>query len=120
MITTTPTKEGDTTQRTGQTVDVPVSLELFGHVVDAFGNPIDGKGPINAAEYRRISLKVPGIKLIDTTVPIGLGQREFTIGDRKTGRPPSSSTLFSARGGETMAKMKKGGCTVYVAMVRSV
>ncbi|KAF8449153.1 ATP synthase F1 alpha subunit [Boletus edulis BED1] len=93
-------KEGDTVKRTGQIVDVPVGPGLLGRVVDALGNPIDGKGPIQAAERRRASLKAPGIlprrsvnqpmmtglKPIDAMVPIGRGQRELIIGDRQTGK----------------------------------
>ncbi|CAL1714838.1 unnamed protein product [Somion occarium] len=91
-------KEGDTVKRTGQIVDVPVGPELLGRVVDALGNPIDGKGPIKSTERRRASLKAPGIlprrsvnqpmmtgiKPIDAMVPIGRGQRELIIGDRQT------------------------------------
>lgn len=93
-------REGDTVKRTGQIVDVPVGMELLGRVVDALGNPIDGKGPINTKERRRSSLKAPGIlprqsvnqpmqtgiKPIDAMVPIGRGQRELVIGDRQTGK----------------------------------
>jgi F-type H+-transporting ATPase subunit alpha len=93
-------KEGDTVKRTGQIVDVPVGPELLGRVVDALGNPIDGKGPIASKERRRASLKAPGvlprrsvnqpmmtgIKSIDAMVPIGRGQRELIIGDRQTGK----------------------------------
>ena len=81
-------------------VDVPVGPELLGRVVDALGNPIDGKGPINASEKRRAQLKAPGIlprqsvnqpvqtgmKCVDAMVPIGRGQRELIIGDRQTGK----------------------------------
>ncbi|PWN88543.1 ATP synthase F1, alpha subunit [Acaromyces ingoldii] len=93
-------REGDTVKRTGQIVDVPVGMGLLGRVVDALGNPIDGKGPIDAKERRRASLKAPGIlprqsvnqpmqtgiKPIDAMVPIGRGQRELVIGDRQTGK----------------------------------
>lgn len=93
-------KEGDTVKRTGQIVDVPVGPNLLGRVVNALGDPIDGKGPIEAAERRRASLKAPGIlprrsvnqpmmtglKPIDAMVPIGRGQRELIIGDRQTGK----------------------------------
>jgi len=93
-------KEGDTVKRTGQIVDVPVGPKLLGRVVNALGDPIDGKGPIEAAERRRASLKAPGIlprrsvnqpmmtglKPIDAMVPIGRGQRELIIGDRQTGK----------------------------------
>ncbi|MEO0672516.1 MAG: F0F1 ATP synthase subunit alpha, partial [Pseudomonadota bacterium] len=93
-------KEGDTVKRTGAIVEVPVGRELLGRVVDALGNPIDGKGPINASEKRRVDVKAPGIlprksvhepmstglKAIDALIPIGRGQRELIIGDRQTGK----------------------------------
>ncbi|MDN2567750.1 F0F1 ATP synthase subunit alpha [Aquibium sp. A9E412] len=93
-------KEGDTVKRTGDIVDVPVGPELLGRVVDGLGNPIDGKGPINAKERRRVDVKAPGIiprksvhepmstglKAIDALIPIGRGQRELIIGDRQTGK----------------------------------
>ncbi|CAG8467119.1 429_t:CDS:2 [Ambispora leptoticha] len=93
-------KEGDTVKRTGQIVDVPVGPGLLGRVVDALGNPIDGKGPIQSTERRRVQVKAPGIlprrsvhepmstgiKSVDAMVPIGRGQRELIIGDRQTGK----------------------------------
>ena len=93
-------KEGDTVKRTGAIVDVPVGMELLGRVVDPLGNPLDGKGPINAAERRRVDVKAPGIiprksvhepmstglKAIDALIPVGRGQRELVIGDRQTGK----------------------------------
>ena len=93
-------KEGDTVKRTGEIVDVPVGKELLGRVVDGLGNPIDGKGPIQSSEKRRIELKAPGIiprqsvsepmqtgiKALDALVPVGRGQRELIIGDRQTGK----------------------------------
>ncbi|GGE27016.1 ATP synthase subunit alpha [Agaricicola taiwanensis] len=93
-------KEGDTVKRTGAIVDVPVGKGLLGRVVDALGNPIDGKGPIESAERRRVDVKAPGIiprksvhepmqtglKAIDALIPIGRGQRELIIGDRQTGK----------------------------------
>ncbi|XWN32470.1 MAG: F0F1 ATP synthase subunit alpha [Devosia sp.] len=93
-------KEGDTVKRTGSIVDAPVGKGLLGRVVDALGNPIDGKGPIDAAERRRVDVKAPGIiprksvhepmstglKAIDALIPIGRGQRELIIGDRQTGK----------------------------------
>jgi len=93
-------KEGDTVKRTGAIVDVPVGPGLLGRVVDALGNPIDGKGPIVATERRRVDVKAPGIiprksvhepmstglKAIDALIPIGRGQRELVIGDRQTGK----------------------------------
>jgi F-type H+-transporting ATPase subunit alpha len=93
-------KEGDTVKRTGDIVDVPVGKGLLGRVVDALGNPIDGKGPIESSERRRVEVKAPGIiprksvhepmqsglKAVDSLVPVGRGQRELIIGDRQTGK----------------------------------
>ena len=93
-------REGDTVKRTGKIVDVPIGKELLGRVVDALGNPVDGKGPINASERNLIEVKAPGIiprksvhepmqtgiKAIDSLIPIGRGQRELIIGDRQTGK----------------------------------
>ncbi|MBV9908415.1 MAG: F0F1 ATP synthase subunit alpha [Hyphomicrobiales bacterium] len=93
-------KEGQTVKRTGAIVDVPIGKELLGRVVDALGNPIDGKGPINAEKRARVDVKAPGIiprksvsepmatglKAIDAMIPIGRGQRELIIGDRQTGK----------------------------------
>jgi len=92
--------EGDTVKRTGDIVDVPVGKGLLGRVVDGLGNPIDGKGPIEGSERRRVEVKAPGIiprksvhepmqsglKAIDSLVPVGRGQRELIIGDRQTGK----------------------------------
>ena len=96
----TDIKEGDTVKRTGTIVEVPTGKELLGRVVDALGNPIDGKGPINASSSARVDVKAPGIiprksvnepmqtglKAIDSLIPIGRGQRELIIGDRQTGK----------------------------------
>jgi F-type H+-transporting ATPase subunit alpha len=93
-------KEGQTVKRTRAIVDVPVGKGLLGRVVDALGNPLDGKGPIAASERRRVDVKAPGIiprksvhepmatglKAIDALIPIGRGQRELIIGDRQTGK----------------------------------
>ena len=93
-------KEGQTVKRTGSIVDVPVGKGLLGRVVDALGNPIDGKGPIKAEKRARVDVKAPGIiprksvhepmatglKAIDSLIPIGRGQRELIIGDRQTGK----------------------------------
>jgi F-type H+-transporting ATPase subunit alpha len=92
-------REGDTVNRTGSIVDVPVGPALLGRVVDALGNPIDGKGPVTG-ERRRVEVKAPGIiprksvhepmqtglKAIDSLIPVGRGQRELIIGDRQTGK----------------------------------
>src|SRR3546814_7065020 len=101
-------KEGDLVKRTGAIVDVPVGKGLLGRVVDALGNPIDGKGPIEGAERRRVEVKAPGIiprksvhepvqtglKAIDALVPIGRGQRELIIGDRQTGKTAVAIDTF--------------------------
>ena len=93
-------KEGDIVKRTGTIVDVPVGKGLLGRVVDPLGNPIDGKGPIESTERRRVEVKAPsiiprqsvhepvqtGLKALDALVPIGRGQRELIIGDRQTGK----------------------------------
>ena len=92
--------EGDVVKRTGAIVEAPVGKELLGRVVDALGNPIDGKGPIEAKERRQVDVKAPGIiprksvhesmltglKAVDALIPIGRGQRELIIGDRQTGK----------------------------------
>ena len=92
--------EGDTVKRTRSIVDVPVGKGLLGRVVDPLGNPIDGKGPIDATERRLVDVKAPGIlprksvhepmqtgiKAIDAMIPVGRGQRELVIGDRQTGK----------------------------------
>ena len=96
----TDIKEGDIVKRTGAIVEVPTGKELLGRVVDALGNPIDGKGPIKSSESKRVDVKAPGIiprqsvnepmqtglKAIDSLIPIGRGQRELIIGDRQTGK----------------------------------
>merc|ERR1711959_51455 len=79
-------KEGETVKRTGEIVDGPVGEALLGRVVDALGNPIDGKGPIKTTERRRAQVKAPGLLPVDAMVPIGRGQRELIIGDRQTGK----------------------------------
>jgi F-type H+-transporting ATPase subunit alpha len=100
MGETTHVKEGDLVRRTGRIIEVPVGEAMVGRVVDALGSPIDGKGPIESDERRRVELKAPGIvkrkgvheplqtgiKAIDAMTPIGRGQRELIIGDRQTGK----------------------------------
>jgi F-type H+-transporting ATPase subunit alpha len=101
-------KEGTTAKRTGAIVDVPVGKALLGRVVDALGNPIDGKGPIETTERRRVEVKAPGIiprksvhepvqtglKALDALVPVGRGQRELIIGDRQTGKTAVAIDTF--------------------------
>ena len=101
-------KEGDTVKRTGNIVEVPVGRGLLGRVVDALGNPIDGKGPLTDVKRSRVEVKAPGIiprksvhepvqtglKAIDSLVPIGRGQRELIIGDRQTGKTAVAIDTF--------------------------
>ncbi|MGF1550778.1 MAG: F0F1 ATP synthase subunit alpha [Sphingomonadaceae bacterium] len=101
-------REGDTVKRTETIVDAPVGKGLLGRVVDALGRPIDGKGPIEEAERRRVEVKAPGIiprksvhepmqtglKALDALVPIGRGQRELIIGDRQTGKSAIAIDTF--------------------------
>ncbi|CAB4882587.1 unannotated protein [freshwater metagenome] len=92
--------EGDTVKRTGRLLEIPVGEGLLGRIVDPLGNPLDGKGAINATEFRPAEFKAPGVvqrqpvtepmqtglKAIDSMIPIGRGQRELIIGDRQTGK----------------------------------
>ncbi len=101
-------KEGDTVKRTKTIVDVPVGKGLLGRVVDALGNPLDGKGPIEATERKLVETKAPGIiprqsvhepmqtglKAIDSLIPVGRGQRELIIGDRQTGKTAIAIDAF--------------------------
>src|SRR3990172_2460181 len=106
-------KEGDTVKRTGKIVEVPVGEGLMGRVVNALGQPIDDKGPVEAKEMRRVELKAPGIvarksvkeplqtgiKAIDGMIPIGRGQRELIIGDRQTGKTTVAiETIINQKG----------------------
>lgn len=106
-------KEGDLVKRTGKVVQVPVGEALLGRVVDALGEPIDGKGPIKASEYRDAEVKAlgvidrqsvkeslqTGIKAIDAMIPIGKGQRELIIGDRQTGKTALAiDTILNQKG----------------------
>jgi F-type H+-transporting ATPase subunit alpha len=108
-------REGDLVRRTGKIVEVPVGMGLLGRVVDALGNPIDGKGAIEATESRRVEVKAPGIvkrqgvneplqtgiKAIDSMTPIGRGQRELIIGDRQTGKTAIAlDTIINQKGGD--------------------
>ena len=116
-------KEGDTVKRTGRVVSVPVGEGMIGRVVNALGQPIDGKGAIEAAEYRAVekkaagiierkSVSVPlqtGIKAIDSMIPIGRGQRELIIGDRQTGKTTiATDTILNQKGKDVIC--------VYVAI----
>lgn len=116
-------KEGDSVKRTGRILDVPVGEAVVGRVVNALGMPIDGKGPIDAKERRRVEIKAPGIierqgvkeplqtgiKAIDAMIPIGRGQRELIIGDRQTGKTTVAvDTIINQKG--------KGVYCFYVAI----
>ncbi|HYZ21223.1 MAG TPA: F0F1 ATP synthase subunit alpha, partial [Rhodopila sp.] len=124
-------REGDTVARTGSIVDVPVGEALLGRVVDALGNPIDDKGPINATERRRVEVKAPGIiprrsvhepmqtglKAIDALIPIGRGQRELIIGDRQTGKTAVIiDTIINQKSVNTGNDLKKKLFCIYVAV----
>ena len=110
-------KEGDTVKRTGRIVEVPVGEALIGRVVNAIGQPIDGKGPINTDKFSKVEVKAPGIvqrksvhqpmqtglKAIDSMVPIGRGQRELIIGDRQTGKTAVAiDTIINQKGGDVV------------------
>lgn len=116
-------KEGDTVRRTGRIMEVPVGEAMIGRVVNALGQPVDGKGPINTTEFRPVEYRAPGIadrqsvkeplqtglKAIDSMVPIGRGQRELIIGDRGTGK--------TAIAVDTIINQKGQGVTcIYVAI----
>ncbi|GAA0742927.1 F0F1 ATP synthase subunit alpha [Sphingomonas sp. ABOLD] len=124
-------KEGDTVKRTGTIVDVPVGKGLLGRVVDGLGNPIDGKGPIEYTERRRVEVKAPGIiprksvhepvqtglKAIDALVPIGRGQRELIIGDRQTGKTAVAiDTFINQKGPNSSGDEGKKLYCIYVAI----
>jgi len=124
-------KEGDTVKRTGAIVDVPVGKALLGRVVDPLGNPIDGKGPIEAKERRRVDVKAPGIiprrsvhepmqtglKAIDSLIPIGRGQRELIIGDRQTGKTAIAvDTIINQRTVNQTGDEKQKLYCIYVAI----
>ncbi len=124
-------KEGDTVKRTGAIVDVPVGRAMLGRVVDALGNPIDGKGPIETDERRLVEVKAPGIiprrsvhepvqtglKAIDSLIPIGRGQRELIIGDRQTGKTAVAiDTIINQREANTSEDESKKLYCVYVAI----
>jgi len=124
-------KEGDVVKRTGAIVDVPVGDGLLGRVVDALGNPIDGKGPIEDAVRARVGVKAPGIiprtsvnepmltgiKAVDSLVPIGRGQRELIIGDRQTGKTAVAidTIINQKRFNDSTDESKKLYC-IYVAI----
>src|SRR5579883_2859272 len=106
-------REGDQVKRTGRIVSVPVGEALLGRVINAIGEPIDGRGPIASKEMRKVEVKAPGIvarksvheplqtgiKAIDAMIPIGRGQRELIIGDRQTGKTAVAlDTIINQKG----------------------
>jgi len=124
-------KEGDVVKRTGAIVDVPVGEGLLGRVVDALGNPIDGKGPIESEMRARVGVKAPGIiprtsvnepmltgiKAVDSLVPIGRGQRELIIGDRQTGKTAIAiDTIINQKRFNDAAEESKKLYCIYVAI----
>jgi F-type H+-transporting ATPase subunit alpha len=127
----TGVREGDTVKRTGAIVDVPVGRGLLGRVVDALGNPIDGRGPLSDVKRTRVEVKAPGIiprrsvhepvqtglKAIDALVPIGRGQRELIIGDRQTGKTAVAiDTFINQRDVNKAGDESKKLYCVYVAI----
>jgi len=123
--------EGDIVKRTGSIVDVPIGAELLGRVVDALGNPIDGKGPLGTSTRARVGVKAPGIiprvsvrepmqtgiKAVDSLVPIGRGQRELIIGDRQTGKTAVAiDTIINQRRFNEGTDEKKKLYCIYVAI----
>jgi len=124
-------KEGDVVKRTGAIVDVPVGMEVLGRVVDALGNPIDGKGPLGTKDRFRVGVKAPGIiprqsvsepmqtgiKAVDSLVPIGRGQRELIIGDRQTGKTAVAiDAIINQKRFNDAGDAKKKMYCIYVAV----
>lgn len=124
-------QEGDVVMRTGSMVDMPIGEGMLGRVFDALGNAIDGKGPVNTTERRKVELKAPGIiarksvhepmqtgiKAVDSLVPIGRGQRELIIGDKQTGKTAIAidTIINQKKGHEGDDESKKLYC-IYVAI----
>jgi len=123
--------EGDVVKRTGTIVDVPVGKEMLGRVVDALGQPIDGKSDLNDAARRRVEMKAPGIlvrrsvhepmqtglKAVDSLVPVGRGQRELIIGDRQTGKTAIAiDTILNQKAINSQSDESKKLYCVYVAI----
>merc|ERR1711872_1163774 len=124
-------KEGDVVKRTGAIVDVLVGMEVLGRVVDALGNPIDGKGPLGTKDRFRVGVKAPGIiprqsvsepmqtgiKAVDSLAPIGRGQRELIIGDRQTGKTAVAiDTIINQKRFNEAGDAKKKLYCIYVAI----
>jgi F-type H+-transporting ATPase subunit alpha len=123
--------EGDEVRRLGEIVDVPVGRGLLGRVVNPLGEPIDGKGPIESTERRRVDVKAPGIiprksvhepmqtgiKAIDTLIPVGRGQRELIIGDRQTGKTAVAiDAILNQKGVNASGDEKVKLYCIYVAI----
>merc|ERR1719213_1358147 len=123
--------EGDSVKRTGAIVDVPIGEGVLGRVLDALGNPIDGAGPLQASERRRVELKAPGIiprqsvhepmatglKAVDSLIPVGRGQRELIIGDRQTGKTAIAiDTIINQAGINAGPVIKDHLYCIYVAV----
>eukprot|EP00746_Dinoflagellata_sp_MGD_P147337 gnl/MRDRNA2_/MRDRNA2_79697_c0_seq1.p1 gnl/MRDRNA2_/MRDRNA2_79697_c0~~gnl/MRDRNA2_/MRDRNA2_79697_c0_seq1.p1 ORF type:complete len:584 (+),score=126.54 gnl/MRDRNA2_/MRDRNA2_79697_c0_seq1:88-1752(+) len=123
--------EGDSVKRTGAIVDVPIGEGVLGRVLDALGNPIDGRGPLAATERRRVELKAPGIiprqsvhepmttglKAVDSLIPVGRGQRELIIGDRQTGKTAIAiDTIINQAGINAGPVIKDHLYCIYVAV----
>merc|ERR1719162_1171084 len=123
--------EGDSVKRTGAIVDVPIGEGVLGRVLDALGNPIDGLGPLQTTERRRVELKAPGIiprqsvhepmttglKAVDSLIPVGRGQRELIIGDRQTGKTAIAiDTIINQRGINDAPVVKDHLYCIYVAV----
>merc|ERR1712188_105812 len=123
--------EGDSVKCTGTIVDVPIGQELLGRVVDTLGNPIDGLGPLQASNRRRVELKAPGIiprqsvhepmttglKAVDSLIPIGRGQRELIIGDRQTGKTAIAiDTILNQKAVNESPEVKDHLYCIYVAV----
>ena len=124
-------REGETVKRTGRIVEVPTGPSLLGRVVDALGNPIDGKGPLKDVKMARVDVKAPGIverqsvnepmqtglKAVDSLVPIGRGQRELIIGDRQTGKTAVAiDAILNQKTTNTSAAESEKLYCVYVAI----
>ncbi|MDJ1304937.1 MAG: F0F1 ATP synthase subunit alpha [Candidatus Midichloria sp.] len=127
--------EGETVKRTGEILEVPTGKGLLGRVVDGLGNPIDGKGPLENVEYRRVEVKAPGIiarqsvsepmqtgiKAIDALIPIGRGQRELIIGDRQTGKTAIAiDTILNQKEAHISGDDKNKIHCIYVAIGQKI
>merc|ERR1711975_14782 len=127
----TQIQEGNIVKRSGAIMDLPIGMGVLGRVVDALGNPIDGKGPLGSSERFRVGVKAPGIiprqsvkepmqtgiKAVDSLVPIGRGQRELIIGDRQTGKTAVAiDTIINQKRFNDAGDAKKKLYCIYVAV----